>query len=301
MIQIFFVFGLLASAITANKFILYSFPPVLFAGIRMTVSGILLLTYALLSTSAHLKILYIKRDFIKIVFIALLTMYITPICKAYALKYLLSSKASLFGTLDPLLTALYSYILFNEKLTLPKIGGLLLGVIGVLVLLLSTSPLEETIGTLSIFSYPELAAIGAVAVSRYGWLMVQTMLKKELYAPVELNGLLMLLGGCCALITSYIAGDFSQVTFKHTSTFYGALAYTIIVGNIIAYTIYASLLKRYSATLVALSGFSVPLFVALYGYLFLNESLHFSFFIALGFIFMGVLVFYRQEYRKSTA
>jgi drug/metabolite transporter (DMT)-like permease len=72
-------------------------------------------------------------------------------------------------------------------------------------------------------------------------------------------------------------------------------AYTVIVGNIIALTLYAHILKKYSVTFVALAGLTIPLFVQLYAPIALGEPISLVFFAALGITFLGMYVFYRDE------
>ena len=73
------------------------------------------------------------------------------------------------------------------------------------------------------------------------------------------------------------------------------LLYTIIVGNVFGYTLYATVLKRYSGTFIALTGFSIPIFVHIFGWLFLNEQLSFTFFVSCLITFAGLLVFFYDE------
>lgn len=169
-------------------------------------------------------------------------------------------------------------------------------------MLTSTTPLEETMLAFNIFSYPELAALAAVAISRYGWILAQIMLKQERYSPAELNGLMMIIGGCYAFITSWHTQSYQTITtLSLTPTFFLLMAYTIIVGNIFGYTLLGFSLKRHSPTLIALTGFSVPLFVQLFGYLFLQEPLSWHFFIALAITAAGVLLFSLQELKKDSS
>ena len=77
------------------------------------------------------------------------------------------------------------------------------------------------------------------------------------------------------------------------------LAYTIIGGNLIGYTLYSHLLKKHSATFVSLAGFSMPLFVYLLGWFFLGERLYPSFLLAALITFIGLLIFYQDEIKKE--
>lgn len=298
MILLFLCFALLASAITVNKLILAFLPPMLFVGIRMLFAGILLFIFNY-HRSHRLRFAYIKHDIIKIVILSAITTFIPSLLKAYALKYLLSSVAALLGSFDPFVTAFYAYFMFQERLTLQKLVGLILGFSGIVFLLISNCSLATIFGGINCASYPELAALGAAAISRFGWMNVQGMLKRNQYTPAEINGLLMICGGILALGGSWFLEPAHSIDLSQPTFLFWLLLYTVVIGNVVAYTLYAYLLKHYSATLVALTGFSVPLFVTLYGYVFLGEPVTMYYFVALAITFSGLLLFYQQELAKK--
>ena len=86
-----------------------------------------------------------------------------------------SSKMAFFGTLDPFVTALYSYAMHKERLTARKWIGMILGFVGMLILIVKTTPLDEQFKAFSVVSYPELAAFWAIVLSRFGWINAQQL------------------------------------------------------------------------------------------------------------------------------
>lgn len=295
MIEIFFGFALLASAITTNKMILsLGISPSFFVALRMLCASIFLLT-ASLWKSEHFRFSKIKNDLLIVAGIALLTTAIPSVLKAYALQNLPSAKAAFLGSLDPFFTALLAYLLLAERLTLTKILGILVGFSGALILLISSTPQETSFISLGFFSLPELAALAAVVIVRYGWIEAQKLLKAERYSAIELNGLLMLLGGFSTLVPSLMANPCAFSTIPCTGRFFWLFIYTVIVGNLIAYTLYATFLKKYSTTLVSLAGLSVPLCVQAYGWLLLHEEVSWSFIAAFAVTLLGMYIFYRDE------
>lgn len=325
MIDVFFGFALLATSTVANKYALAVIPLALMVGLRMFFAGIILLAYYRKKTH-RLRFDYFKHDLGILLLVSLLTMLIPALFKAYALKNMFASKAAFIASLDPFVTALYSYFLWKEHLTIKKIIGIILGFSGTLILLFSTTKgVEQNLMAWSIFSYPEIAAFLAMAIGRMGWMIVQQLLKKERYTAGELNGLLMTSSGIMAFgpllfealmfILSFVPGlgpmitqaqlydgaNFLHLTFNsQTSSFLiiFAVFYTILLGNVIGYTMYASFLKRHSATFVALAGFSVPLYVYLFSNLLLGEPLSINFLYASAITFVGLLIFYQDEIAK---
>lgn len=293
MLSIVFGFALLASAISVNKVLLATFPPFFLVGIRMLFGGAILT--GLFYAKQRIPFQSLLKDWKQLTVMALLTTFFQSTLKSYALKHMLSSKAALIGSLDPFVTAILAYLLLSERLSTQKLCGILLGMVGFITLTFSTSSLEGQWHLLFIFSLPELAAFFAMIFGRYGWIQAQKFLKQRRYAPAELNGIMMLISGVSALLCSLFL---EQPTLAHaTWQTVPLMLYTIIIGNVVAYTMYAHFLQAYSAGFVSLAGFSVPVFVTLYGTLFLSEAI-FSQLIYSGLIILaGVALFYQDELR----
>jgi drug/metabolite transporter (DMT)-like permease len=227
------------------------------------------------------------------------------------------------ASLDPFVTALYAFLFWGERLSRKKIIGIILGFTGTLILLISSSTGENQLIAWSIFSYPEIAALLAMAIGRIGWMLVQQLLRKNRYTPPEANGLLMTISGILAFVTPFmwaatnvilekipvVRGYFAPYTFADATQFLHvavtpqtnlriiafAVLYTIVIGNVIGYTMYAHFLKRHTATFVSLAGFSVPLYVYLFSNVLLGEPLTVSFLYASCVTFIGLLIFYQDE------
>lgn len=294
MFDIIFTYAFLAAGIVANKFLLQSIAPDLFIGMRMFISGLFLLPMAL-KNSPRLRWEYIKQDLGAIAFITLCTTLFPSITKAFALQNMLASKTTLLGSIDPFVTALYAYFLWNERLSGKKIAGMLLGLVGVIIASLTSSPAELKWGEFLSISYPELATFVSVIVSRYGWIKVQTLLKGNHYSPMEMNSLTMIGSGFCALIFAYGRGAQLPAAALVTPWFLMIFIFTIIVGNLLGYNLYAHCLKKHSATWMSLAGFLVPIFVLLFSKILGSEALTWNFFVSAGILFAGLCIFYYDD------
>lgn len=323
MLDVFFCFALLASATMANAYCLRFLPLVIVAGLRMLVAGIILVII-FRKKSPRLKIAYLKQDIGLLLVISMLTMLIPALLKAYALKYLATSKAAFFGSLDPFVTAIYAYLFWNERLNIQKIIGICIGFSGILILLASRSSQEERHMLWWIISYPEIAAILAMAIGRLGWLLVQGLLKRDRYNAPEINGITMTLSGAATFIApffsalvlmilgmigilnplenpreyavSFFSINVSQIT--NLPFLILALVHTIIVGNVIGYTLYSSFFKHHSATFISLAGFSVPMYIYSFDVLRGIEPFSFEFLAAALVTFTGLIIFYQGEIKK---
>lgn len=282
MIDIISTFALIGSAISANKFILYSLPATLFVAIRMIIAGPTILIFNLIKKQ-NISIVNLKNNFCKILLAALCTSYIPVILKALALQSLPSGQFALIGSIDPIVTAVYSKILLKQNLSKKNVLGLILVTISLI--------LSSGINYNLTFNYAHLIAILSLIVNRFGWILIQKLVKETTITPEQISGITMTIGGILSLITATIFTNFNSITVYQPIKFYILLIYTILMGNIIGLTLYAHLLKKYSATFLSLASFLVPLFVQTLGWLFLNEQLTINFIISLIFSFLGIYIF----------
>jgi len=303
MVAIFVCFMLFASGIFVNKLILATLSPSMLSGIRMLISGLIILVLNRRSyqEGAMTRILDTWPTFLAI---ALFTNFIPTLCKAYAVQNMSAAKAGFLGSLDPFVTALYVYILSAETLSLKKWVGILLGFTGALLLTTMTSPLEATLKTFVIFSWPEISAFASVAVSRLGWILFQKQLRTNSFSPVDVNGIVMTLGGIFAFMSIPLwqalgSKETFDVMSKLDLRLTLLLAYTIVVGNLIAYNFYAYLLKHNSSTLMSIGGFTIPIYLAFLGYFWLNEPISPILLWAGCMMLAGVAIFYYDDFMKD--
>lgn len=285
-----FVFFLIASAQSINKLILTMIPPTYFVGIRMGLSGFFLIIMFCLKIDVLRKA---KENIGALFVVALFTTFIPSLMRAYALSHLPSSRAAFWGTFEPFVTAVYMYILHKERLTLKQIAGCIVGVFaGAFFVFIQNASLLFDLKTFLYITFPDLIQIGSVCISRYGWLKAQNILQKNIFQPKELNGFTHFISGMLALVLSFGSGEMKLLSFSSSSKFIFLMFYTVVIGNMLAYTLYATLLKKQSATFISLAGLSVPLFVHLLGPIFLKESISGAFFIASGMIFIALYLFH---------
>lgn len=298
MIEIFLGFAIFASATTINKLILFQLPPLFFVGVRMISSALILLSYHAWKSS-RFRLCTIKYDLKAILLISALTTFIPSILKAFALKNLNSSVATLIASLDPFVTAIYAYFLWKETINWRQLIGMIIAFLGVTFLIVSTAPIKNFAHTFLWISIPEIAAFVSMVIGRYGWILAQKVLHAERYTPSELNALLMFCGGSYALLSSALLENFSISAFPHNTKFFAIFAYSVTVANILGYNIFGWLLKKYPITFISLGGISVPLFVHLYGPVILGEPLSISFFGALALVALGTSIFVYNTKKKT--
>ena len=265
--------------------------PIFLAGIRMFIAGSILLTYQYFYE--HQQFRFKWKDLKYFLQIILLGIYASYILRFWAMQTLSAPKASFFFNLSPLFTALYSYLMFKEKLSRKQWVGLAIGFLGMIPILLSTSSGEANLGEFARISWPELAIFGAVATAAWSWIVVRKLIRDKSYAPAMVNGLCMFVGGGLALITAFFVESCTPV--GNFLPFVGLLATIILISNIFCHNLYGYLLKHYSATFLSFCGFLTPLFTAFYSWVFLSEKVTWHFYASAGIVFIGLFIFYKDE------
>lgn len=295
MILLVVLYSLFASSIVAGKYILPYTKPIFLTGIRMFLGGAALLAYQ--HFHPHREFKFHKEHiwyYLQLVFFGV---YITYILRFWALGSLPAFKLSFLYNLAPFLTSLYSYIFFNEKLTKKQWIGLSIGLLGLVPILISSTPSESTWGEFLFISWPELAVLVSVATNSYSWIVMRTLVRDKNYSPVMVNGISMTAGGFLALLTSPFFEGFLPVT--NTYTFIIGLIFIIITSNLICHNLYGHLLRSYSNTLISFAGFITPPFCALYEWLLLGTKITWHFYASSVIVFVGLFLFYQDELRGA--
>ena len=308
MVLVILLYLLFASTFTLGKAALSYVPPFLFIGMRMIFGGSLLIAYYRF-IAGH-KVAIRIADYSLFLRIIVFHIFCAYTLEFWALEYVASAKACLLYNLSPFITALFSYFLFAEKLSYRQLCGLVVGFLGFIPILLAQTPLESLSWHVGFISCYELALIGSVVSSAYGWMIMKDLINKG-YSFIMINGIGMVGGGILAFILSLYKEGLPMmkdvaVTNETLVIYYGTFgerlimlgAYSlalIIIANIICYNLYGYLLSRYSATFLSFAGFMTPLFAALLGWLFLGEQVTWHFFATISLVIVGLYLFHEKK------
>ncbi|HLW73251.1 MAG TPA: DMT family transporter [Candidatus Babeliales bacterium] len=288
--------ALFATSFPMGKYLLNFTSPLFLSGARMLIAGGLLLIYQYFLPSKEFKIK--RKHWWIFAQIIILGMYATYGLRLYALKVLPVWKTSFFYNLSPFLSALYAYCLFNERLSKKQWLGLSIGLMGMIPILISSSPEEATLGEFLNISIYEVFLIISVSLHCYSWILIQKLVRYKNYDTSIVNGIGMAAGGLLSLVTSYaIEGP---VQISDPATFAKGLIIMIFISNILCHNIYAGLLKKYSATFMSFTSFLSPLFAALYGWVFFQETISWHFYLSIIIVLLGLYIFYQDELKNKS-
>lgn len=290
MIQIVLLHALFGASIPVSKWLLSHIGAMWLTGLRMSLAGILLLTYNRFQKSTFTLQWAHWWYYVQIIFFGI---YVKYMLRYWGLSYMSASKMSFLLNISPCFAALFSYLAFREKLSLKQWIGLAIGFIGITPLLLITSPAEQLVGEITVFSLPELAILFAVASHAYSIIIMRRLVRENNYSASMTNGIRMLGGGLLAAAT---AGIFEgPIVIDNPAPFFLWLGLLVVVSNIICHNFYIHLLKYYSATFLAFTDFLAPFFTALYCWLFFNEQITWHYYVSGLVVFVGLFLFYQEE------
>jgi len=293
-------YSIWSSTFALAKLALQYSPPVFLTGVRMLLSSLFLLGYLLIFSRNFFKLK--AKEWLSLGLLALFSIYLANILEFWALQYLSSSKACFIYSFSPFFTALFSYLYFNEKMTLQKVLGLLVGLLGILpVLVLQTDREEELFNISAFLSLPALAIIGATLCSVYGWILLRLIVKDRMISPIMANGGSMMLGGLVATSHSFFTEKWQPfpVELGDVTHFLGWTILMALISNLLCYNLYGWLLKRLTATLLSFIGTFSPIFASIHGKIFLGEPFSWVIILSTGVVALGLWMVYATELRQG--
>ncbi len=254
-------------------------PPMLFAGIRWIVAGIIFIS--LLKSLG--KTFPPKKDLIHIAIMSIAMLGFGNGLVVVGEQYISSGLAALLITTVPFwVVGMESFTSSGPKLNKQIIFGLLIGLTGIILIfggdwndLFNTKYL---LGVLSIF--------GAVVAWSFG--TVYSKYKRVNTHPLISASIQMLIAGVAQTILGIAIGEVSQISFDSSGLL--ALGYLIIFGSIFGYGSYIYAIEHLPLSLVSTYAYINPVIAVLLGWLFLDEKLNVFIGIGAVVIILGVIL-----------
>jgi drug/metabolite transporter (DMT)-like permease len=250
------------SAIWGSSFIFmrYLAPligPVATADSRMFLAGVAL---ALFFLAIRFKSDW-RKNWKHFLVIGLVNSAIPFVLYSMAALYLPAAMEAIFNSMSPMFGALFAALWLGEKLTLRKIAGLVLGILGVVVM--------SSLGSLPAKPETSLAVAACVlAPMCYGLAGVYIKKRASVVKPMAIAGGSQLLGGL-ALMPFLLV---SPVTMSALSARVALLvAVFALLCSAIAYVIYYKLIADVGPTKALTVTFLIPVFAMFWAVLLIGE------------------------------
>lgn len=249
----------------------------LFAGYRFFFAGLVLLVTALLTRR---DIFVLDRTRLRQVSVLGLTQTSIQYVFFYiGLAYTTGVKGSIMNATGTFFSVLLAHFIYhNDRLSLNKVLGCLVGFAGVMVVNFDPALLDFHF-TLIGEGFVVIAAFILSAASIYGKKISQTM------DSIVLTGYQLAIGGAVLLAAGYLAGGMlSGFTLASTAL----LTYTVLLSSV-AFGLWTILLKYNRVGMVSVFNFLIPVFGAVLSAIFLGESIfEWKNLIALGLVCSGI-------------
>jgi drug/metabolite transporter (DMT)-like permease len=294
LILVVLVHALFGFTFTLGKLVVCYAHPLFAVGVRMVISGLILLGYIFLrrEVSCYPR----KKDALLYIQMAIFFSFLPNVLRLWALQSIPTIKASILWSTGPFWTAILSFLIHKERFSWPQILGLFIGFSGLVPTLLNDSACEQLMNCWWIVSLPELAVLAAIASMSYGLLLIRDLVKHRNCSPALANGLSMIGAGIGSLALMTVSPSASLR--GSLWMFAGILALQVVVSNLFCSNLHAWLLKKYRPAFPSFSGFLGPLFSALYGILLFGESVSWHFFASFTLVVTGLVLYVAGERRN---
>lgn len=256
-------------------------PPMTFTLLRFSTT---LVAFALTLALTRRKLALGRRVWLDIVIAGITNTAIPVIAFTYSLQHISSGVLGVLMALYPMLTAVLAHFFFadHERLTVLRIVGLVLGLSGSLLLVLTGTTGLGTQGSLIGYG---LALIGVVM----GAFSVIYMRKRLAGA----DSIVVTAGQVLASVPMVI--PFVVMEPRITLTAIPAMGWfaillTGLVGSYAGYLLLFVLIKRYGATSGALPGYVIPVVSTVLGALLLDEQITVMLVIGAALVLTGVFL-----------
>ena len=292
MFWLILVNAIFAATFTIGNAAMQYISPEFFVGVRMGVAGLFIFGYWYIFGSKQTG--SFKKNLLNLLGYSLIGITASYLAEFWTYSNgMPSSRAGLINSFAPFITALISYFFLNEKLNKKKWIALAIGFLGFLpIILQDAKSLTELVSA----SFVDFIFLISVVAYSLGWIYMKSLVQNG-FSPLFINGFSMFLAGIICLAISIFTGTYK--TFPSWPMLIKYEGMIIVLGNIICYNMFGFLLKHYSATFVTLSGLILPVFTALYGYIFLGEIITWHFMLSLVILSFSMYLFYKEEIKKE--
>lgn len=268
------------STYLAIKIGLTDLPPLTFATLRFAMASLVMFSYLAVKRE---RILPKRDEWLPLIGMSLCMTSIPYGLVFWGQQYVSSGMASILTASMPLFVVFIAWGFIGEPLTLSKIGGVALGLIGLGVLY------RDQLGSAS-------SVLGGVAVTgsalAYGIGTVYGKILGNRLTPLLLNTWQMALGtvalaGVAAWQEGIVAPRLSLASLS-------AIVYLALFGSVVAWLLYFWLMGRVSASTLSLVSFVAPIVSVVMGTL-AGEALTLTMFTGMLMVFAGVILVGRKQ------
>jgi drug/metabolite transporter (DMT)-like permease len=264
--------------------------PFLSASLRFAVASIILYTIILIKGISIPTTREAKWFFL----IVALTSFSIPFALVYWGEQRISSGlTSVLFAVFPFCVGIVSALMLpDEKLTLPKIVGIIIGFSGVVTIFandIHVSSAEQVLGMLAVILSAILQSYSAVLIKKDGHHISPYVVS---FVPMTIGAVLLFLG-------SITVEDLSQVQFNFNTIF--SIVFLGLFGTVVTFVSYFWLIKRVQVVFLSLTSFITPVIAVSLGAVFLGEHVSAQLFAGASLVLLGIVAANFSDIRNYIA
>lgn len=230
--------------------------PVVTADLRILLAGVVLFAVALYK---GFKFNW-KKNIFKFTYIGVLSLALPFSFFSYAAMYIPASYSVVLNSTTPLFGVLLAAFMLKEKITLPKLSGVALGMLGVFVIAnVKTAEVDEKF-LLSV-------VLCLVAAALYAYNSIYVKLKAAHISPLILSSGSQIMGGLMLALAIPVSPAISSPSLNVIL----CLLFLAIICTAVAMLLYYQLLESVGPTKSLTVTFLMPVFGIIWGNIFLGE------------------------------
>jgi len=292
MLVLYLVWG---STYLAISIAVETIPPFLMAAVRFTMAGLILLTWSV-AREGRAFVPPTRREWRDSAIVGALLLGGGMGMVAFGEQTIPSGIAALLIATMPVWVAILGRIFLGERLPRVAIFGIVLGFAGVAILVgpsaFGGAGSLDPLGLAAVLISPIAWSSGSLFASH------RAVLPKR---PLVATGVQMILGGLVLAVMAAVTGEFADVdvgTISRDSVL--ALLYLLVMGSLVAFTVYGWLLRIAPLPLVATYAYVNPVVAVILGAIILNETIDLRTVIAGAVIVISVAVTVTARGRMPT-
>ena len=242
--------------------------PLAAPAIRFLLAGLALAGFAL-ATEGRIPRLQTGSEWGVVIGLAMTGIFIYALCFFYGLKQISAGRGALVVALTPVLVALGAWLFGQEKMTPPKLAGIVIAMIGCLTVVGNGNPLALLHGAVGMGEWLILGC--ALCWTAYTFIGRQATLS---LSPLTATLYASLIGSLLLGITALLQGgtEIAEWSWRVWSS----VAFLAIGGTALAFTWFADGVKRLGAAKASVFVNLVPVFAVLQAAILLDERLGFA-------------------------
>ncbi|WP_336774027.1 DMT family transporter [Paenibacillus sp. MMO-58] len=258
-----------------SKYALEFATPLLFAGLRITIGGLILLVFAL----PRYRSLNLKQTWHIYLISAILNIILFFGFQTFGLSMMPAGLFSTIVFMQPVLLGIGAWLWLGESMNGLKIVGLILGFIGVAVISINDG--SGNISTLGV-----LLGLASTVTWSFGTIyMKKTSTKVD---AIWLTTLQMIFGGIVLLITGTAVENWTDIVWNQP--FISTLSVIAIFCTALTWLVFFLLVKSGEAGKIGSFNFLVPLIAIVISVIFLGETITTKMVIGLILIILGIVL-----------